>query len=53
MTAAVLYAGITPAGMVLGLLIRNTYSPDSTAALGVSGVLDALSAGVLLVRRAY
>lgn len=34
--------------MVIGLSVRNSYSPNSPTALVVSGVLDALSAGVLL-----
>lgn len=34
--------------MAIGLGVRTTYNPDSANALIVSGVLDALSAGVLL-----
>lgn len=48
--AGVLYACITPAGLAIGLLVRKSYSADSPTALIVSGILDALSAGVLLVR---
>lgn len=46
--AGVLFACITPLGLGVGLLVRKTYSPESAVALVVSGVLDALSAGVLL-----
>lgn len=47
--AGIVYAGITPVGLACGLLVRKTYDPDSPTALIVSGVLDSLSAGVLLV----
>lgn len=46
--AASLYAITTPVGIAAGLGIRNTYNPDSTTASIVSGVMDSLSAGILL-----
>lgn len=46
--AAVLYASITPLGVAIGLGVRNTYNPDSANAVIISGVLDAVAAGVLL-----
>jgi zinc transporter 1/2/3 len=46
--AGILYAFITPAGLAIGLLVRKTYSQDSPTAIILSGILDALSAGVLV-----
>lgn len=46
--AALLYAITTPVGIAVGLGIRNTYNPNSTTASIVSGVMDSLSAGILL-----
>ncbi|KAF9241833.1 ZIP-like iron-zinc transporter [Melanogaster broomeanus] len=46
--AAGLYAITTPLGIAVGLGIRNTYNPDSTTASIVSGVMDSISAGILL-----
>lgn len=46
--AAVLYAVTTPLGIAIGLGVRTTYNPDSTTASVVSGILDALSSGILL-----
>ncbi|GAA5820536.1 hypothetical protein JCM11251_003037 [Rhodosporidiobolus azoricus] len=46
--AAVVYACTTPLGIAIGLGIRETYNPDSAAAVITSGVLDAVSAGILL-----
>jgi len=46
--SGIVYAFITPTGLACGLLVRKTYDPDSPTALIVSGVLDSLSAGVLL-----
>ncbi|GAA5983181.1 hypothetical protein JCM10908_000186 [Rhodotorula pacifica] len=46
--AGVIYSCTTPLGIAVGLGIRETYNPDSTAASIVSGVLDATSAGILL-----
>lgn len=49
-TAAIVYACTTPIGLAIGLGVRTSYDPTSTTALIVSGVLDAVSAGILLVR---
>ncbi|KIJ59235.1 hypothetical protein HYDPIDRAFT_170911 [Hydnomerulius pinastri MD-312] len=46
--AGMLYGITTPLGIAVGLGIRNTYNPNSTTASIVSGVLDSLSAGILL-----
>ncbi|KAK4702300.1 solute carrier family 39 (zinc transporter), member 1/2/3, partial [Phenoliferia sp. Uapishka_3] len=45
---AILYACITPLGVAVGLGVRTTYNPDSATALIVSGLLDSLSAGILM-----
>jgi len=45
---AVLYGLTTPLGIAVGLGVRDTYNPGSTTASIVSGVLDALSAGILM-----
>jgi hypothetical protein len=44
----ILYSAITPLGIAAGLGVRTSYDPDSATASIVSGVLDAISAGVLL-----
>ncbi|KAF8134345.1 ZIP-like iron-zinc transporter [Boletus edulis] len=46
--AALLYSISTPVGIIAGLGIRTTYNPNGTTASIVSGVLDSLSAGILL-----
>ncbi|KAJ7848313.1 ZIP-like iron-zinc transporter [Mycena leptocephala] len=46
--AAVVYGLSTPIGIAVGLGIRSTYNPGSTTASIVSGVLDSLSAGILI-----
>ncbi|KAJ6586228.1 ZIP-like iron-zinc transporter [Mycena sp. CBHHK59/15] len=46
--AAVIYGLSTPIGIAVGLGIRSTYNPGSTTASIVSGVLDSLSAGILM-----
>ncbi|KAF7293072.1 hypothetical protein MIND_01206600 [Mycena indigotica] len=46
--AAILYGLSTPVGIAVGLAIRHTYNPGSATASIVSGVLDALSSGVLM-----
>lgn len=46
--AGLLYAFCTPLGMAIGLGVRNTYSPESVTASIVSGILDAISSGILL-----
>lgn len=45
---AILYGLTTPVGIAAGLGVRTTYNPDSTTASIVSGVLDSLSAGILI-----
>jgi zinc transporter 1/2/3 len=45
---AILYGITTPLGIAVGLGVRTTYNPGSTTASIVSGVLDALSSGILL-----
>ncbi|TXT04872.1 hypothetical protein VHUM_03955 [Vanrija humicola] len=46
--AAVVYAICTPVGIAVGLGIRETYNGNGVAANIVSGILDAISAGILL-----
>lgn len=46
--AGTIYALCTPIGMAIGLGVRETYSPESVTASIVSGILDAISAGILL-----
>jgi zinc transporter 1/2/3 len=46
--AACLYGLTTPIGIAVGLGARTTYNPNSTTASIVSGVLDALSSGILI-----
>ncbi|KAG1880751.1 ZIP-like iron-zinc transporter [Suillus subluteus] len=45
---ALLYGITTPLGIAIGLGVQSTYNPNSTTASIVSGVLDSLSAGILL-----
>ncbi|KAG1764804.1 ZIP-like iron-zinc transporter [Suillus occidentalis] len=45
---ALLYGITTPLGIAVGLGVQSTYNPGSTTASIVSGVLDSLSAGILL-----
>ncbi|KAH8103845.1 ZIP-like iron-zinc transporter [Cristinia sonorae] len=45
---ALLYGITTPIGIAVGLGIRSTYNPESTTASIVSGILDAISAGILI-----
>ncbi|PPQ91495.1 hypothetical protein CVT25_013752 [Psilocybe cyanescens] len=47
-TGAILYGLTTPIGLAIGLGVRQSYNPGSTTASIVSGVLDSLSAGVLM-----
>jgi len=42
------YGVVTPIGMAIGLGLRTTYDPASQTALIVSGILDAISSGILL-----
>ena len=46
--AAFLYGITTPLGIGVGLGVRTTYNPGSTRATAVSGILDAISAGILI-----
>ncbi|KAJ3730043.1 ZIP-like iron-zinc transporter [Lentinula guzmanii] len=45
---ALLYGITTPVGIAAGMGVRTTYNPDSTTASIVSGVMDSLSAGILI-----
>ncbi|KAI0251760.1 Zinc/iron permease [Lactifluus subvellereus] len=45
---AFLYGITTPIGIAVGLGVRTTYNPGSTRATLVSGILDSLSAGILM-----
>ncbi|KAL5512955.1 hypothetical protein ACEPAH_3353 [Sanghuangporus vaninii] len=45
---AILYGVTTPVGIAAGLGVRSMYNPESGKASAVSGIMDALSAGVLL-----
>jgi len=45
---ALLYGITTPIGIAAGLGVRTTYNPNSTTASIVSGVMDSLSAGILI-----
>lgn len=44
----VIYGFVTPLAIAIGIALRGTYDPVSRRGLIVSGVLDALSAGILL-----
>ncbi|KAJ7066147.1 ZIP-like iron-zinc transporter [Mycena amicta] len=46
--AACIYGLSTPIGIAVGLALRATYNPGSPTASIVSGVLDSLSAGILI-----
>ena len=48
LVGAALYAITTPIGIAIGLGVRRSYNPGSTTASIVSGILDALSSGILL-----
>jgi len=45
---AILYGITTPIGIAAGLGVKSTYNPGSTTASIVSGVLDSVSAGILI-----
>ncbi|EIW79087.1 ZIP-like iron-zinc transporter [Coniophora puteana RWD-64-598 SS2] len=45
---ALLYGFTTPLGIAVGMGIRTTYNPNTPTASIVSGVMDSLSAGILL-----
>ena len=42
------YGLTTPIAIAIGLGVRNTYNPGSNTANIVSGVLDSISAGILI-----
>ncbi|KAJ2077536.1 hypothetical protein H4R24_005075 [Coemansia sp. RSA 988] len=46
--SASLFMLVTPLGMVIGIGIRHSYAPSSPSSLITIGVLDSLSAGILL-----
>ncbi|KDQ58679.1 hypothetical protein JAAARDRAFT_676449 [Jaapia argillacea MUCL 33604] len=46
--AAILYGLTTPIGIAIGLGVRASYNPGSTEASIVSGVMDAVSSGILI-----
>ncbi|KAH7922321.1 ZIP zinc/iron transport family [Leucogyrophana mollusca] len=46
--AAAIYGITTPIGIAAGLGVRSSYNPGSTTNSIISGVLDSLSAGILL-----
>lgn len=46
--AAIVYGLSTPLGIAIGLGVRTSYNPGSTTASIVSGVMDSLSAGILI-----
>ncbi|KAJ1987633.1 hypothetical protein GGI25_004144 [Coemansia spiralis] len=46
--SALVFMLITPLGMVIGIGVRYSYQPNSPTALMAMGVLDSLSAGILL-----
>lgn len=46
--AAVGYACVSPIGMAIGLGVRSSYNGNAAKTLIASGVLDAVSAGILL-----
>jgi len=46
--AGLLYGIMTPVGIAVGLGVRTTYNPVSAHASAVSGILDAISAGILI-----
>ena len=45
---AIIYGFTTPIGIAAGLGVRTTYNPGSATASTVSGIMDAVSAGILI-----
>lgn len=45
---ASIFGFITPAGMAIGILVRNSFNGNDRATLLTLGTMDALSAGILL-----
>jgi len=48
LAGAIVYGLTTPIGIAIGLGVRTTYNPGSATASIVSGVMDSLSAGILI-----
>jgi zinc transporter 1/2/3 len=48
MAGALVYGLTTPIGIAAGLGVRTTYNPGSATASLVSGVMDSMSAGILI-----
>ncbi|TFK39931.1 ZIP-like iron-zinc transporter [Crucibulum laeve] len=48
LVGAISYGLTTPIGIAVGLGVRSTYNPGSTTASIVSGVMDSVSAGILI-----
>lgn len=46
--AAIFYGITTPLGIAVGLGVRSSYNAESATASIVSGVLDSISAGILV-----
>jgi solute carrier family 39 (zinc transporter), member 1/2/3 len=46
--AALIFSFATPIGIAVGLGVRHSYAPNGATASIVSGILDALSAGILI-----
>ncbi|KAJ7842359.1 ZIP zinc transporter-domain-containing protein [Mycena olivaceomarginata] len=46
--AAIIYGLSTPVNIAVGLVLRSLYNPGSATASTASGVLDSLSAGILI-----
>ncbi|KAJ3175713.1 hypothetical protein HDU87_005856 [Geranomyces variabilis] len=46
--AGLLYPLTTPIGIALGIALRDTYNANSQTAILVQGILDSLSAGILI-----
>ena len=46
--AALLFGVTTPLGIAVGLGVKSTYNPGSVIASIVSGILDSVSAGILI-----
>lgn len=47
-TGAIVYGLTTPIGIAAGLGVRTTYNPGTATASVVSGIMDAVSAGILI-----
>jgi len=48
LAGAIAYGLTTPIGIAIGLGVRTSYNPGSATASIVSGVMDSLSAGILI-----